>query len=90
MKTHLDYFLNETQFSAADITYFPYILNKNIDEVKIRVIEMNRLDAPVTLPILYQGKTKYLKYIRQYCKTQNDFQAIEDRLRSEKSKKNIE
>lgn len=82
--------MNETQFSAEDITYFPYILSKNIHEVKTRVVEMNRIAAPVTLPILYQGRTKYLKYIRQYCSTQGDFQAIEDRLRSGKSNKDDE
>lgn len=82
MKEHLDYFLNETQFSAQDITHFPYIFNRNIDEIKLRVVEMKRIGAPITLPMLYQGKTKYLKYIQKYCATPDDFRIIENRLRN--------
>lgn len=80
--------MNDTQFTAADITYFPYILGKGLNEIKSRIDEMNRIGAPITLSILYQGKTKYLKCIRQYCVTELDgessdvaFSTIEDRLK---------
>lgn len=80
--------MNDTQFTAADITYFPYILGKGLDEIKLRIDEMTRLGAPITLPILYQGKTKYLKCIRQYCVTELEgkpsdmaYSTIEDRLK---------
>lgn len=94
IKKHLDYLLNETKFAAVDITYSPYILLKSIDEIKARIDEMTKIGAPITLPVIYQGKTKYMKCIRQYCVTQLKdketdvaFAAIEERLKQQKSQK---
>ena len=91
----LDYLLNETQFTPADLVYFPYIFAKNVDEIKQRINEMTRIGAPITLPIIYQGKPKYLKCIRQYCVTELEgkpselaFSTIEDRLKRQKTSKN--
>lgn len=82
----LDYLLNEAKLSAKDITRHPYIFHQNIDEVKLRVIEMNRIGAPITSSVLYLGKTNYLKYIRKYCSSSNDFDVIENRFRNDKKK----
>lgn len=79
--------MNETQFTAEDITHCLYILSRNIDEIKLRSEEMKRIGAPITLPILYQGKAKYLRYIGHYCVDGREFQAIETRLKSEKTTK---
>lgn len=83
-------------FSAQEITHSPYILNKNIDEIKTRVEEMKKLGVPVTLPYIYQSKKRYLNVIRKYSVDypknqtgQDDFLAIEKRLSSKKNK-NIE
>ncbi|XP_055313465.1 uncharacterized protein LOC129574886 isoform X2 [Sitodiplosis mosellana] len=57
IKSLLDYLLNETQFTAADLVHFPYIFARNVDEIKQRIDEMTRIGAPITLSIIYQGKT---------------------------------
>lgn len=91
IKKHLDFLLDH--FPAQEITHFPYILNKNIDEIKTRVEEMKKLGVPVTLPYIYQSKKRYLNVIRKYSVDnprnqtgQDDFLAIEKRLSSQKNK----
>lgn len=95
LKEHLDYLLNETNFTADDLLYFPYIFARSVDEIKARIKEMTRIGAPITLPMIYQGKTRYLKFIRQYCTTKLEdkpgdlaYATIEDRVKRQKTPKN--
>lgn len=80
-----------TIFSPEDITHFPYIFHKNIAELKIRLGEMNKLGVPITLPYLYQSKSRYLNVLQKYNMDKQDessqsvFLAAEERLKNKKS-----
>lgn len=65
----MDFFLNETQFTAEDIKSQPYVLFKGIDEYKLRIEEMTKIGITITLPAIYQSNTRYLKSIRKYFVT---------------------
>lgn len=89
----MDYFLNETQFTADDIQKSVHILQKGLDEVRNRINEMTKIGAPIELSIINRSKTEYLKFIRSYAasnaekkdeKLQKGLMAIEERLKSKK------
>lgn len=89
----MDFYLNEAKFTAQEITAAPYILTKNIEEIKIRHKELIEIGAPITLPVLYHTTDRYLKYVRQHCSTnemdQNssiNLMDIENRLINKKVK----
>ncbi|XP_031621664.1 uncharacterized protein LOC116339767 [Contarinia nasturtii] len=96
IKGHLDYILNETNFTANDITNSLFILNKSLDEIKARINEMTEIGAQsdlklFTLAAIYSGKNIYLKRIKNYCDTklpgdagEKAFAAIEMRIKQDK------
>lgn len=96
IREHLDYLLNETDFTTEDITNSLYILNKSLDEIKARVNEITQIGGHknsklFTLANIYQGKNRYLKLIKNYCDTslrgvagEKAFATIEIRIKQEK------
>lgn len=88
----MDYFLNDTQFTAQDIKNAPYILTKNLDEVKVRIDEMTEIGATFTLGTIYQGKTAYFNSLKRFLASKKNDEtsskallAIELRLKSQKA-----
>ncbi|XP_031640728.1 uncharacterized protein LOC116352346 [Contarinia nasturtii] len=84
IKTHLDFWQNEVGLTAKEITHSLYVINKKLDEMKLRLHEMKINGAPLKLGMITGSETNYLNYIRSFCATEEDFSIIEARIKQKK------
>lgn len=83
--------MNEVRFKAEEIPKSLGIYGKNLDDLKARVDELSKLDAPITIQALTKSKIEYLKYAKAFCNEENAehekvLLAIEKRLKSSRRK----
>jgi len=89
VKRHLDYLLNETHFTIADISSNVSIFKTKLDELKLRMNELNAIGiTPTKLYQICLAKKNYLEMIGKFCKKNESqktfdlFKSIEKRIKN--------
>lgn len=90
MKAHLDYLLNETHFTAEDISSNVSVFRRNLDELKLRMDELASIGLiPEKLYFICLDSKRYLERVGKFCTkkkcpvTLNRFKSIEKRIKNQ-------